>query len=418
MEKDKKQEIALQRYGVIAPLVVGTALEEHGSKMAFYRAAADVPHLSEDGTYRYYSEHSIKNWYRMYKLYGFEGLLPKGRNDAGRSRALNEDQKETIKFIKKEHPRMPATEIYRTMIENGSIRNGEVSESTVSRFVSRLREEEKYAPSGDMRRYERPHINEVWCGDTCYGPYLKEADGKRRRIYFIALIDDASRFIVAANCFYNDNFVNLMSVLKTAVGKYGRPMVLNFDNGSSFKNRQMDLLAARIGSIVHYCRPYSPTEKSKIERWWLTMKNQWLSTLSMEDFKDIDEVRMSLNDYVHRYNTTVHSSLNGQTPEDRFFQEPEYIKRMPEAQMDSAFLLEIERRVSVDCVISIDNVEYEVDTKFAKKRITLRYAPDFSLIYVVEEDGSLSPIRLLNKLENAEIKRNKIYWSEGESYEY
>ncbi|MFQ6822938.1 MAG: hypothetical protein ACLRTZ_05910 [Agathobacter sp.] len=74
-----------------------------------------------------------------------------------------------------------------------------------------------------MRRYERPHINEVWCGDSSVGPYLKTDDGKKHRVYIIALIDDASRFIVGIDVFFNDNFVNLMSVIKSAVARYGRP---------------------------------------------------------------------------------------------------------------------------------------------------------------------------------------------------
>ena len=32
-----------------------------------------------------------------------------------------------------------------------------------------------------MRRYERPHINEVWCADTCVDPYLKTDDGKKHK---------------------------------------------------------------------------------------------------------------------------------------------------------------------------------------------------------------------------------------------
>ena len=63
----------------------------------------------------------------------------------------------------------------------------------------------------------------------------------------IALIDDASRCIVGIDVFFNDNFVNLMSVMKSAVAKFGVPKLFNFDNGSSYKNKQMDLLAARIG---------------------------------------------------------------------------------------------------------------------------------------------------------------------------
>ena len=67
-----------------------------------------------------------------------------------------------------------------------------------------------------------------------------------------------------------------------------------------------------------------------------------------------------------------------------------------------------ERRVSADSVIVIDQVEYEVDYRFAKQRITLRYTPDMKDIFIVEADGSLTPIRLLNKHDNASVKRDKV----------
>lgn len=124
---------------------------------------------------------------------------------------------------------MSAAAIYRQLQLDGSIRKGELSESTVLRFINRLSMEKKMTPGQDMRRYERPHINEVWCGDSSSGPYLKTPDGKRRRVYVIALIDDASRMVVGINVFFNDTFVNLMSVLKSAISKYGVPKVLNFD---------------------------------------------------------------------------------------------------------------------------------------------------------------------------------------------
>lgn len=95
--------------------------------------------------------------------------------------------------------------------------------------------------------------------------------------------------------------------------------------------------------------------------------------------------------------------------------EPELIKRLPENTIDQCFLLEIERRVSADCVIVVDQIEYEVDYCFARQRITIRYSPDMKEIYVVEADGSLSPIHLLNKQENATIKRDKVRLTGGEN---
>lgn len=111
------------------------------------------------------------------------------------------------------------------------------------------------------------------------GALSENPDVKKHKVYIIALIDDASRFIVGIDVFFHDNFVNLISVMKSAVAKYGRPGMFNFDNGSSFKNKQMELLAARIGSVVHYDQPYAPTQKARMERWFRMIKDQWLSCM-------------------------------------------------------------------------------------------------------------------------------------------
>ena len=330
------------------------------------------------------------------------------------SRKLDDDLKERIRYFKTNYPRMSASAIYRQLKSDGSIINGQVSESTICRFVNQLQNELRQTPNRDMRRYERPHINEVWCGDSSVGPRLTDKEGKKHRVYVIALLDDASRFIVGIDVFYNDNFINLMSVMKSAVAKYGRPKVLNFDNGKSYKNKQMELLTARIGTTLSYCQPYTPTGKAKIERWFRTMKDQWMASLDMQDFHSLDELRGSLHSYVQHYNQTPHSSLHGKSPQDRFFAEPEQIRRIPDEQIDKDFLLEIERRVSADSVIVIDQIEYEVDYRFAKQRIRLRYSPDMKDIFVVEPDGSLTPIRILNKIENAQIKREKVRLCKGD----
>ena len=90
------------------------------------------------------------------------------------------------------------------------------------------------------------------------------------------------------------------------------------------------------------------------------------------------------------------------------------IRRLPDEQIESSFLLEIERRVSADSVIVIDQTEYEVDYRFAKQRITLRYTPDMKDLFVVEADGSLTPIHLLNKQDNSFVKRDKVRLTGGE----
>ena len=413
MEQDRKQAIALMRYSAISPLITGMQ-DDYPSLNAFFRDVSAKGIKAPDGNIRHYSPGTLQKWYLAYRNNGFDALVPTGRSDRGVSRKIDDALAEEIRYLKHTYPRLSAAEIYRQLKDKGSIGASDLSESTILRFVRQMMLEEKLSSHQEMRRYERPHINEVWCGDSSAGPWLKLDDGKKHRVYLIALIDDASRFITGIDIFFNDTFVNLMSVMKSAVAKYGRPKVFNFDNGSAYRNHQMELLSARIGSVISYCHPYTPTQKAKIERWFRTLKDQWMASLDMRDFRSLDELRGSLLAYVRQYNQSPHSSLGGKTPEERFFSEPELIRRLPEEDLDTAFLLEIERRVSADCVIVIDHTLYEVDYRFAKQRITLRYAPDMSEIFVVEQDGSLTAIRLLNKQENASVKREKIRLTGGD----
>ena len=414
MDQNKRRDIALMRYSAIAPLIAGTQ-EDFGSLRAYYRDVSAKGIKAPDGQIRHYSPGTIQKWHLAYKNTGFDGLLPTGRSDCGTSRKIDNALEEEIRFLKHTYPRLSAAEIFRQLKDKGSIKCGQLSESTILRFINQMELTEQLTNNQDMRRYERPHINEVWCGDSSSGPWLKTEDGKKHRVYVIALIDDASRFITGIDVFFNDNFVNLMSVIKSAVSKFGRPARFNFDNGSAYKNRQMELLAARIGATISYCHPYTPTQKAKIERWFRTLKDQWMAALDMRDFHSLDELRGSLFAFVHRYNQSPHSSLKGKSPQERFFSEPELIRRLPDDVIEQSFLLEIERRVSADCVIVIDQVEYEVDYRFAKQRITLRYSPDMKEIYVVEASGALTPIRLLNKQENASIKREKVRLTGGDA---
>ena len=413
MDYEKKQDVALLRYTAIAPVVTGLG-DAYCSNNDYYREISEKGVTGPDGKVYHFHPDTLQRWYSAYKKQGFEALMPRDRRDAGKSRKIDADLLEQLTYFVEHYPRMPATEILRKLEENGSVTDGQVSLSTITRCVSNIRRSAGASPNRDMRRYERPHINEVWCGDSSVGPRLKGPDGRKQRVYIIALIDDASRFITGADLFYNDNFVNLMSVMRSAVAKYGRPKVWRFDNGRTYRNRQMDLLSARIGTTLSYCQPYTPQGKSKIERWFLTLKDHWYASLDLTEFRSLDELRGSFQEWVRKYNQTPHSSLRGKTPQERFFSEPEQIRRLTDQDLDRSFLLETDRRVSADSVIVIDHVEYEVDCRYAKQKLRIRYSPDMKEVYIVEQDGTLTPVRLLNKVENASVKREKFMLCRGE----
>lgn len=265
MNYNEKHDTALMRYSAIAPAVNET-LADGQSLHAFFADAASHPYMLPNGQSKKFAPATIERWFRLYKKGGFDALVPTDRNDAGKSRCLDDEAKEFIRYMKESYPRMPATTIYRQMLDTGVCTKSSVSESTVNRFINQLMQDKRMTNNRDLRRYERPHINEVWCGDS-------------------------SRFIVGIDVFFNDTFVNLMSVIKSSVSKYGRPKTFNFDNGSAYKNKQMELLAARIGSAINYCQPYTPTSKAKIERWFRTLKDHWMASLDMRAINSIDDFK-------------------------------------------------------------------------------------------------------------------------------
>ncbi len=141
------------------------------------------------------------------------------------------------------------------------------------------------------------------------------------------------------------------------------------------------------------------------------MKIQWLAELNPSNFHSLEDVRNDLFKYVNKYNNTPHSSLEYRTPQDRFFKESSLIRKLSDDSISRNFLMEIERRVTRDGLVSISNRMFEVDNQYCRKKVTLRYTADLSDVYIVENEGNtLTPVKLLNKHENSRVKR-KVYIS-------
>lgn len=413
MNDKEKTDIALFRYGIIAPLVTGCNMTDK-KRTEFFHDAAQKTYVRPDGSRIKFSSDTIYRYTKLYEEGGFDALKPKGRSDNGKSRKLDDDVISQIDYLHKEYPRLPSTLIYQKLIDNGTITKDSLSLSTVTRYVSNLKKNEHFVLN-EYRRYELEHINEVWYGDSSVGPYLK-AGKEKKKMWIIALIDDASRFVVGVDIFFNDNFINLMSVIQSAVIKYGKPKTFKFDNGANYRAKQMELLGARLGSAVHYAPAYTPTGKAKVERWFSTLKLAWMAQLNMNDFHSIEEVRDSLIQWTQKYNQTVHSSLNGKSPQERFFEESNLIIRLSDERIEKTFLLEEERTVSADNVISIGNVEYEVDSRYAGRKLLIRYKPDQSKFYAVDrQTDEMEEIHLLDKHKNANHHRKKAYRFSGEN---
>ena len=383
-------EVAQFRFALIAPVIQG--LFPDASATAYYKRVTASPLTLPDGSTVSYSYKTLEKWKSLYSRGGLDALMPTVRSDKGISRALNDEAIAEIYRIKKEHPRMNATQIHGHLIKE-SFLPAAVSVDSVQRFIRFNDLRSARDPNlRDRKAYEEDEFGKIWQADTCYLPHITE-NGQTRRIYCIMIIDDHSRLLVGGELFYNDNACNFQKVLKSAIAAYGIPDKLYVDNGCSYSNDTK----IRDGA-----------SKGKVERHFRTLKERWLYTLDISSITSLTQFNGMLRDYMRSYNTTFHRGI-GSTPLERFQASKDHPRRPQSAQwLEDCFYNRITRKVRKDSTITIDSVCYDVPMQFISAKVDIRYLPDdMTSAYILADDKKF-PIRRTNRNDNCHTRRNNL----------
>lgn len=403
MDEKLRQEIALFRFSLIAPILNNTF--SNTTVKEYLQEICAKEYESPIGLKKQYAPETIKEWLRFYKTKGIDGLYPKNRSDKGSCRKIYTDLREIITFMKKENPKRSAKSIYQEVIVRNLIKPSEVSLSTIQRYVAKidLDNEEK---NQDRRAFEFANPNDCWQSDVSVGPYLT-INGLRQKTYIIAFLDDSTRLIVSCRAFATDNLISLLTVFKEAVAKRGVPKKVFFDNGKIFRAGQTELICASLGCTLCFAKPYSPQSKGKIERWFQTLQKQWQHLIDTSSFASINELNESLNSYVEgQYNSNYHSSIKCK-PIDKFMDNIKNIKLLSQTELRNIFLYRVLRSVKKDATISIEKRLYEVPAKYISSKINIRYDPtNYTEAFIFSDKGDrLERILPVDKIANSSIKR-------------
>lgn len=404
MNDETRNQIAVFRFSLIAP-IINKAFTQ-GSVKEYLEEACARKYEAPGNLKGEYAPETLKDWLYRYRREGLDGLMPKGRRDKGTIRALSQAQRDQIIAMKIANPALSVKAIYSSLIASGSITCKDVSLCTIQRFISNNAELLRSSPAKDRKAFEFEFPNDCWQSDISVGPYIT-VEGKKKRTFIIAFLDDASRLILHCEAFYVDNFISLLSVFKKAVAKRGIPKKIFVDNGKVYKSEQMQFICAFLGTILCFAEPYSPQSKGKIERWFKTMQQQWMSVLDWATFTSLEDLNASLSSYVERYNNQYHSSIK-QKPLDRFLEHAANLKFIPsQKELDFAFLYRVERSVKNDATISLNNELFQVPMQFIGQRIHVRYDPtDLSKAYIFSSGGKcLESVVPVKKIDNSKIRR-------------
>ncbi|MBI3266980.1 MAG: transposase, partial [Chlamydiae bacterium] len=198
--------------------------------------------------------------------------------------------------------------------------------------------------------FSKQFANQLWQGDTMFGPFVSDQD-KKRQAFLIAFIDDASRVVTHGEFFFKENIAALINVFKTAFYKRGIPEVIYVDNGAIYTCKEIILVCARLGVILQHAPLADGAAKGKIERFFHTVRSSFLChQLDLSSLASLN--RQFLAWLEEEYNSKPHSIIE-MRPIDRFNLDYQRIRFLPPNEAnEELFFFQEDRTVKKDNTFS------------------------------------------------------------------
>jgi transposase InsO family protein len=410
MNEELRQQIALFRFSVIGTLISGEL--EHGAIAKQIAVLSKRMYNIPNSNRNRIGGGTIEDWLYAYKKNGLAGLKPKARSDQGSVRDIDLLLIESILDFKSEHPRTPLRIVINKLIEQKQLPLQDIPLSTLYRYLRQHQPKRPVPVSGKVqKRFSHQFPNDLWQGDVMHGFYIKEGSAPARKTYLIAFIDDSTRLIVGAKFFYSEATVFVKEVLRDAVLTYGIPSKLYLDNGRNFLADDIAIACAAMKCALIHSTPYYPESKGKIERFFRTVRDCFLSCLNK--VSSLEELNNQFSNWLtNDYNRKNHSALDGNSPLDTFLaKSPMRIRRL-ESHIDPAeiFCKKETRIVAKDGTFRVNSILYEAEEQLIGRKIVVLYDKDDLAKKVKVFDGecfvhTATPIDFIS---NAHAKRKCI----------
>ncbi len=372
---DKQSEESLFRYQVLSQVLARRVNGESCAKAI--AAVAFIDHVAANGTVRRVSRRSLYRWLAAFEKEGLDGLLPSERSRTLLSNVLDHLLLDFLQSEKRADPAASIPELIRRAKERGLIGPHQtVDRVTVWRAMRRMGLATSRAVSArtrDCRRFSYPHrLGMVLCD----GKHFRAGSGRLRRVAFFFL-DDATRMALGAAVDTSENSRFFLRGLFEVIQAYGLMSALYVDNGSGFIGDDVIAVLRNLGILFIHGTAGYPEGRGKIERFNRTVKEQVLRLFdgNPEIDSDCAALELRLRHYLfEQYCHLPHEGLRGETPWSRFHADAQPL-RFPQSveHLREAFVLHKIRRVSLDNVVSLDGVCYEVVRGHAGERIDLHH---------------------------------------------
>ena len=370
---ERARAIGLFRYGLIREAAdPGLSTRVRGRLV---RAVAAAEHTDPTGRRVRVSRDTLDRWIRAWRRGGFDALVPSPRQSAPR---LPVEVVEMAVALKRENPDRTGAQVRRILATQMGWSPGE---RTLQRWFAddpQIADRVSTGASSPVfGRFEALRPNELWTGDALHGPHV---DG--RKTYLFAFLDDHSRAIMGHRFGFAEDTVRLAAALRPALGSRGVPDGIYVDNGSAFVDAWLLRACAKLGIRLIHSTPGRPQGRGKIERYFRTVREQFLVEISgnpggdpsRHPVADLGELNALFTAWVETvYHRQIHSET-GQAPLARWSAAGPFPIPSTDA-LAEAFLWEEHRTVTKTALVSLQGNTYQVDPLLVGRRVELVFDP-------------------------------------------
>lgn len=400
----RAEKIALFRYALIAPLVLELLPRGELTRRAEEIAARnyEMPYSQRTTL----SVDTLLDWALRYRRGGFPALAPQPRRDCGQSRVIPRQLAELIERLKRENPYRTGMTLLRELALVSGADSPAISAATLYRFLKqRGLTARQLLAAPAHKKFEAEHSNQIWQSDMLFGPYIQRPGGGRMQAFLYAVLDDASRLIPHAQFYPHQGLEAFLDCLRQAVAGRGVPTRLYVDNGKVFRSLQLARIAAAIGILITHSAPYQPQGRGKIERFFRSLRDQFLANLDPQPTLSLEQLNQRLWVWIEQvYPRSEHGGL-GTTPLLRWQRDIEHIRQLPPAtDLRRLFFYRQNRLVRRDSTFMLRGQFYEAPPQFAGETIEVRFDPlDLSQLEIYFQGEAQTMARRVDAVVNAQL---------------
>ena len=400
----KSEKIALFRYGLIATLVLEKLPRGELTRRALELARLDyeIPYSNRTGV----SVDTLLAWAQRYRNGGFEALAPRPRRDRGQSRVITPQLAQLIERLKRENPHRAGTTLLRELALSEQSKIPPLSAATLYRFLQQkgLTQRQLLAPTA-RKKFEAQFANQIWQSDMLFGPYIQRPGGGKQQCFLYAVIDDASRLVPHAQFYLDEGLESLLDCLRQSIAARGVPIRLYVDNGQVYSSQQLSRIAASLGILIVHTPPYQPEGRGKIERYFRSVREQFLASLELKHVVTIEDLNTRFWAWLENaYHRSRHSALET-TPLLRWQRDIEQVRQLPPStDLRRLFFYRLDRLVRRDSTFLLQKRFYEAPPHLAGERVEVRFDPlDLSQVDIWFDGQFQSAARVVDAVVNAQL---------------